>query len=98
MSTSETVITKEDYGGVKGKEGADRKKRALYMSPNAQEIGQIYAKGDLHAFVFTSISCEKICCTGQTQFYVGKANLQGLGQNTSISMDTWVNKSYLPCY
>lgn len=32
------------------------------------------------------------------QFYVGKANLQGLGQNTSISMGTWVNKSYLPCY
>lgn len=30
MSTSENVITKEDYGGgVKGKEGADRKK----MSP-----------------------------------------------------------------
>lgn len=36
------------------------------MSPNAQEIGQIYAKGVLHAFVFTSISCEKICCNGQT--------------------------------
>lgn len=113
MSTSENVITKEDYEEkVKRKEGVHRKKCVLYMSSNAQEIGQIYAKGVLHAFVFTSISCEKIHCKEQLyhlyitklqamdrhSFYIRKVSLQGLGQNTSISMRTWVNKSYPPRY
>ena len=51
MAMSENVTTEEDYEGkVKSKEGVDGEKRSPV--PNAQEIGQIYAKGVFYAFAF----------------------------------------------
>lgn len=82
MSTSENVITKEDYEEkVKKKKGVDRKKCVLYMSSNVQEIGQIYAKGVLHAFVFTSISCEKIHCKEQL-YHLHITKLQAMDRHS----------------
>ena len=80
------------------------------MSPHAQGIGQIYAKGVLTCFCFhlpilrenllqpTTISpaYHQTASHGQAQFYIRKANLQGRGQHSSISIGTGVNKSSFP--
>lgn len=51
------------------------------MSSNVQEIGQIYAKGVLHAFVFTSISCEKIHCKEQL-YHLHITKLQAMDRHS----------------